>query len=105
MNELKDYCLRIIDYLEKIVAGEDEECTSLYDYFEDVLSVEYTISGRGDFLGGRVAITLGGPNVWLNSRFGIIEGFWGSDSFSWSLPIEVAAELENILGEWYNCLL
>lgn len=104
MNELKDYCLRIVDDLEKIVAGEDEEIDSLYDYLADALDVEYTINYKGDFLGGKVAITLGGPNIYLDSRFGKIEGFWGTDSFSWSLSVQIQGQLEDILEEWFNCL-
>lgn len=104
MKNLNEYCLEIIDELKKIVAGESDDFESLHEYLADALDVEYAIGSRGDFLGGRVAITLGGPNVWLNSRFGTIEGAWGVDRFDWALPAEVDDELATILQEWFDCL-
>lgn len=82
---------------------EEGEACDLYSYFDDVLDIEYTISGNGDFLGCRLAVALGGPNVYINTREGEVQGYWGSDRASAWLPSEVCEEINAIFEELYNC--
>ena len=68
-NELKDYCDNIRAELTAIYDGttkeknDDGETMTMWDYFSDALDYEYTISSSGDYLGVRVYVALGGPNV------------------------------------------
>ena len=107
-NELREYCEGIREELNAIYEGttkeenEDGEPMSMYDYFTDVLDCEYTISSRGDFLGVRVYVTLGGPNVWIDTRNGEIAGAWGTDRESVWLPSEIATEIDSIFEEYYE---
>lgn len=114
MKELKAYVEGIkADLLRLYEADYSEEereeleangeAFDLYSYFDDVLDIEYTISGNGDFLGCRLAVTLGGPNVYVNTREGEVQGYWGSDrAFAW-LPSEICAEIDSYFEELYNC--
>lgn len=107
-NELKSYCESIRKELNAIYEGttternEDGEPMSMYDYFQDALDCEYTISSRGDFLGVRVYVTLGGPNVWIDTRNNEIAGAWGTDRESVWLPSEISEEINNIFEEYYE---
>ena len=81
-------------------AGEyDEPCAQ--DYLQDVLDIEYIIGGDGEFKGARVLVAYGGPNIWINTRTNIVEGYWWAD--------KAFAEFEDTLGlnEWleelYEC--
>lgn len=56
---------------------------TLSDYFEDVLDVEIICNLRGDYRGARVALTLGGPNIYFNTRKGCVECYWFSDYAEW----------------------
>lgn len=80
-----------------------EPC-DLYDYFSDVLDVEYTVSSRGDYLGASLWVTLGGPNIWIDTRRQNIMGAWGSDRAEFWLPSEVCSAIDEIFEESYNLL-
>ena len=52
----------------------------LSKYFEGVLDVEIICDLRGDYREARIALTIGGPSIYLNTRTNCIEGYWWSDS-------------------------
>ena len=107
-NELKGYCENIRKELNAIYEGttqernDDGEQMTLYDYFNDALDYEYTIASTGDFFGVRVYVTLGGPNVWIDTRNGVIAGSWGTDRAETWLPSEIANEINDIFREYYE---
>ena len=112
-TEHKTYCegirediKRLYDLTpEEIERREDEgESSSLWDYFADALDVEYTIDSRGEYLGCRVFVTLGGPNVWVDTRRGEVGGAWGTDRESVWLPSEICDEIDEIFREAYECI-
>ena len=81
---------------------ENGEAYDLYSYFADALDIEYTISGNMDFLGARIAVTLGGPNIYINTRTGYVEGYWGTDKAEAWIPSEVCDEINTIFEDYYN---
>ena len=106
-NELFDYCNRIYKELEAVYNGtaenDDGEPATMWDYFADPLDYEYTIAANGEYLGVRIYVTLGGPNVWVDTRRGEIAGAWGTDRADRWLPSEIAAEIDEIFSELYRC--
>lgn len=114
-NELYTMCERIRDEIKALYEAEytDEEreemeergeACGLYDYFEDVLDYEYTISSRRDFLGVKVWVALGGPNIYIDSRYGEVVGHWGTDEARVYLPSEICDEINSIFDDIYNCM-
>lgn len=112
-NDLREYVERIRDEIkslydltpEEVERREEEgESSSLFDYFADALDVEYTIDSRGEYLGARVYVTLGGPNVWVDTRRGEVGGAWGTDRESVWLPSEICDEINSIFCEAYESL-
>ena len=105
-SELFDYCNRIYDELNAIYEGratnDDGEQATFYDYFDDPLDFEYTIASNGEYLGVRVYVTLGGPNVWIDTRRGEIGGARGTDRADRWLPREICDEIDEIFSEYYN---
>lgn len=115
MSDLRSYVNRIADELRFLYDADfpdetrerleqDGEPHDLLSYFDDALDVEYTISGRGDFLGARIAVALGGPNVYVDTRRGEVEGYWGTDHESAWVPREICDEIDSIFEELYHCL-
>jgi hypothetical protein len=46
---------------------------------EDPLDIEYKVSSRGDITGVELAITLGGPGIYVELPRGIVRGYWAGD--------------------------
>ena len=113
MNELKKYVDGIRDELKSLYElditdeereerEENGEPCSMYDYFNDVLDIEYTIDSSGEYLGARVYVTLGGPNVWIDTREGYVKGAWGTDREESWIPSEINDEIDEIFREYYE---
>lgn len=112
-NELKEYVDGIRDDLKNLYEAdytdeeretmeENGEAYDLYSYFADVLDMEYTIDRFGEYLGVKVYVTLGGPNVWIDTREGYVKGAWGTDREESWLPSEICDEIDDIFREYYE---
>ena len=106
-TELQNLCQHIADELKTIYNGqavnEDGEETTFWDYLADALDVEYTIGSDKSYRGARIAVTLGGPNIYINTRRGEVEGFWGTERAEAWIPSEICEELDGIMEEYYTC--
>lgn len=107
-NDLFEYVKRIRDELEAVYNGttnetnEDGEPVTMWDYFADPLDYEFTANSSGEYIGVRVYVTLGGPNIWVDTRCSEIAGAWGSDRADIWLPSEIAEEIDEIFAEYYT---
>ena len=89
---------------EREAMEENGEAYNLYSYFADALDVEYTVNSLGEYIGARIFVTLGGPNVWVDTRDGVVGGAWGCDRATAWLPSEVCEEIDSIFSEYFACL-
>jgi hypothetical protein len=64
-------------YMEQDEYGETQ---SVYDYLQDALDIEYIVNSKGEYLGARILVAFGGPNIWINTRTKQVEGYWWGDS-------------------------
>jgi hypothetical protein len=86
------------DYLE----NHEGVHVSAYDYLSDVLDIEYIVNGKKEYLGARVLVAFGGPNIWINTRTQQVEGYWwGSQSICGYSNDEMG--LDDALQDLYNC--
>ena len=88
MEELIDQVKSIAESIEKGITFEDSgldweieerqstDIISGFDWLQDCLDIQYVISSEGDCLGGRVLVAFGGPNIWVDTVRGIVEGHW-----------------------------
>jgi hypothetical protein len=74
------------------------------DYLGQVLDIEYTFDYRGGFLGARIAITLGGPNAFIDTREGTLSVYWGSDYAVRMLPESFVEGLHYECAEYSQSL-
>lgn len=72
-----------------------------FDYLQDALDIEYIVNSKGEFLGARVLVAFGGPNIWVNTRTGTVEGHWWGDSAY--ATFEDNLGLEDALSELWAC--
>ena len=101
---LKSHCQSIADTLSRGFDDEtndDGEPLSAFDYLQDALDIEYIVNSKGDYLGARVLVAFGGPNIWIDTRRARVDGYWWGNSASVSFRDEMG--LDEALSELWNC--
>lgn len=104
-DKIKDHVLTIIKNIENGFPdelGQDDQPFSAFDYLQDVLDIEWIINRDKEYLGARVLVAFGGPNIWINTRTKQVEGYWWGDSCIMSYSDDVM-DLDGALSELYNC--
>lgn len=84
-NQLFNMCKRIAEEIGtgnyKMEELEIEEwggpCAG--HYLTDALDIEYTLSSTFNYLGARICVALGGPNIYIDTRHNLVQGYWGGD--------------------------
>lgn len=105
-NENKEYLLRVKEEIVNYYDGftdEDGEEKGLYDYLSDILDFEITINSRFEYSSCKVWITLGGPNVWIDTSSHEIKLAWGGEKESVWLWSQICDEIDSYFEEIYNC--
>jgi len=107
MENIKQQVQYIADCLENPPAEWNEEGDlenegefSAYDYLQDALDIEYVVNSKGEYLGARVLVAFGGPNIWVNTRTGMVDGYWCGDNAS--VPFKDNLGLDEALSELWN---
>lgn len=103
---LRNHVGEIVTKIEQGFTDEDknydDEPMTAFDYLLDALDIEYIVSSKKEYLGARVLVAFGGPNIWINTRTKQVEGYWWGDSFI--MPYhEDSIGLDEALEELYNC--
>jgi hypothetical protein len=78
-TRLQDHVQQIAETITKGFGDElnyDDEEMSAFDYLQDALDIEYIVNSKREYLGARVLVAFGGPNIWVNTRTKVVEGYW-----------------------------
>ena len=106
MNENRNYCKNIAEELKSIYNGEvkndDGETMTLYDYMNDILDYEYTVDSKKEYKSVKIWVTLGGPNVWIDTSDSYIRLAWGSEREEYPLDYDICNEIDAIFEEYFN---
>ena len=83
---------------------EHENCETLsgFDYIADVLDVNWVLDSNREFLGARLLVAFGGPNVWIDTAKQTVEGHWWGDSFTASYNHD-EMDVQGACFEWFSC--
>lgn len=104
-NDLKQHVQAIADTLSSgfdlSSINDDGEYTTAFDYLQDALDIEYIVNSKGEYLGARVLVAFGGPNIWINTRTKTVEGSWWSDRAEASFTDNIG--LDDTLSELWAC--
>lgn len=123
MEENREYCKRVADELEAYTAGRmwrdvetgeetemdpetvsgDFEQLSLYDYLADVLDYEITIDSRLEYMSAKIWVTLGGPNVWIDTAEKAVKLAWGTDRAEYPIDPGACEEIDEYMQDLYTC--
>ncbi len=80
-DQLFQQVRHIADQIEsgEYESSNEDEPQGAFDYLSDALDIEYTVDSKGQYLGARVLVAFGGPNIWINTRNKSVDGYWYSD--------------------------
>jgi len=102
---------RLLDHVQQIAntitngfgdeLNYDGEEISAFDYLQDALDIEYIVNSKREYLGARVLVAFGGPNIWINTRTKKVEGYWWNESASASFDDGIG--LDDALETLWSC--
>ena len=120
-NENREYCKRIALELEAYTNGhmyQDENGKAVYseedredldqlyigDYMSaEVLDFDLVIGGDWEYKSCKLYVTLGGPNVWIDTAEKAVKLAWGTDREEYGLDWDVCDEIDQYWSETYEC--
>jgi hypothetical protein len=109
-NEIKKHVLSIIADLNNGYDGygtENEygEYQDAFQYLEGVLDINWVLNSDRTLKGARLLVAFGGPNIWIDTSKGTVEGAWWGDSYTdtYDTDSEFARELDESLETLYAC--
>ena len=115
-TRLKQQVLSIVQGLEQGITydycgmdydADGREATDIIggmDYLNDVLDIEYTVNGEGQYLGARILVAFGGPNIWVDTRRQTVEGAWWGDYYTESYNTD-AMDIDDACSEIFSCTI
>ncbi len=102
-NRLKEQVKHIVNTIQDgYLDDETGEVISGFDYLDDVLDIEYIVDSKKQYLGARILVAFGGPNIWINTRTQQVEGYWWNSTSIQSYNND-EMDLDGALSELYNC--
>ena len=97
----------VAEEIEEYAAGkmvdDDGNELSLYAYLVDVLDYEFTIDSQREYKSAKIWVTLGGPNVWIDTAERAVKLAWGTDREEYPLDWDACDEIDDIMREIYEC--
>ena len=105
-SELQNHVDSVAETLSKGFEGymqdnEFGETQTAMDYLQDVLDIQYIVSGKGEYLGARILVAFGGPNIWVDTQRNVVEGYWWGDYARYSFNDYM--DLDDALSELWAC--
>lgn len=82
----------------------DYDQQSLYDYFEDILDIEYRCDSRRELRSVQIMVACGGPNIYIDTASQKVELYWWGDSANWPLDSDTVAAVDEWAEEYWGCL-
>lgn len=83
---------------------DDLEQLSIYDYMEDILDVDFTISRTKEYRSCSVCVGLGGPNIYIETDSSYVKLYWGNSRAEYPLSYSARDKIDEWAEEYFNCL-
>jgi len=83
-KRLKSLVLDTIKEIEELPEVKQEQRD---EFFNDILSIVYYSTfenGKQVFNGCELLVAFGGPNIYIDTRYSLVSGYWESDKFEMS---------------------
>ena len=83
---------------------DDYEQQSLYDYFSDMLDIDYVVNYRKEYKACRILVAFGGPNIYIDTFTGYVELYWWTNRAKYQLLSDTVNAIDEWAEEYYNCM-
>ena len=93
-EQLRRMCKNIA---EDITAGKED----VHEWMEDVYDIEWITFNDHSYKAARLMVAGGGPNIWVNTQDGTVDGYWGTDKVHWHYTDNIG--LDDYLSELHGC--
>ena len=70
-------------------------------FMEGVYDIEWITHQDHSYKAARLLVAGGGPNIWVNTQTGDVEGYWASDKCTWGFVDNIG--LDDYLEEMHGC--
>lgn len=84
--------------LTKAYEGED-----LFEWLNDALDYDYRCNSLHELESCRIWITLGGPNIWLDTGDKCLYGAWGTERVEWSVSFDICSCIDEYIEDMLRC--
>ena len=115
MNDLRSYCEYIAKDVTKMVNDpstwlaendmDEDYCYHISAWVDNALDIEISIGFNGTYRGAKIMVAYGGPNVYVNTRTSMVEGYWWNERESVEIPHEVCEALDKYISDIRRDLL
>jgi hypothetical protein len=104
-NGLADMVKNIAKTIERgEYETESEEGCNAYDYLSSALDFQWIVQNDLAFIGARILVAFGGPNVWIDTNKKKVEGYWWGD-YAFADYSEDSLGLQECVEELYQSRL
>jgi hypothetical protein len=79
---------------------EDER--TLYYLLDDILDLEFTCTADRSYISAEFALGIGGPNIYVDTRRGVVKGGWGNARSEYYIDDEVKDWLDDYFDDMWN---
>ena len=100
-DHVQEIARRLTEGFDSADLNDDGEELTAFDYLQDALDIEYIVNSKREYLGARVLVAFGGPNIWINTRTNTVEGYWWGDKAT--ATFDDGLGLDEALNELFNC--
>lgn len=79
------------------------EAVSFYDYFQDVLDIEFRIGSDREYRSAKLMVACGGPNIYIDTAAGAVLLYWWTDRAEYLIDRDTVDAIDYWAEEWYLC--
>lgn len=83
---------------------DDFEQCSIYDYFDDVLDIEYRCDRSKEYKSVQICVAWGGPGIYIDTASCSVELYWWGDRADWPIDSDAIEAIDSWAEEYFNCM-
>ena len=89
---------------DHLFLADNCETASWYDYFSEVLDIEYRIAANKETLNSvKLCVAVGGPNIYIDTGDNLVKLYWWGEYAEAYIPSDVSEQITEAFEELYNC--